>query len=138
MPNLIAKESRIDGTGCYAGKDFKKDDVIGEYTGEHINEEEADERYEDEEKTYLFDIGDGDYIDAMHEDNPIKYINHSCDPNCESEQDGKRILIRALRDITAGEELTYDYHLIVDEDDEDDHTCRCGSPHCRGTQRAED
>ncbi len=136
MDALRAAKSPIAGTGCFANKSFKKGQVVGEYTGEIIDDDEADSRYGDEEMTYLFDIGRGRYIDGDTDDNPVKYINHSCDPNCESEQDGKRIFIVALRDIKKGEELTYDYHLQVEEDDEDPYTCRCGARECRGTMRA--
>ena len=133
---LVAGPSTIVGTGCFAVVGFKKGDIVGEYTGERIGDEEADSRYEGQEMTYLFYVNDGEYIDALHDSNPVKYINHSCDPNCESEQDDDRIFIRALRDITAGEELTYDYRYIVDENDEDEYTCVCGTKNCRKTMRA--
>lgn len=132
---LIVKSSRIHGTGCYAGRDFRKGEIIGEYTGERISHDEADNRYEEWEMTYLF-IVDDEIIDATHDKNPVKYINHSCDPNCESEQDGKQILIRAIKRIREGDELTYDYCL--DAEDDDPCVCRCGAKGCRGTMKAED
>lgn len=133
---LIAGPSEIAGTGCFATQRIKKGELIGEYTGERIGDEEADSRYEDEEMTYLFYVEEGEYIDAASDPNPIKYINHSCSPNCESEQDGKRIFVRALRSIAPGEELTYDYCLLVDKEDDEPYTCRCNTPNCRGTMRA--
>ncbi len=132
---LLVKKSAIQGFGCFARRPFRKGEVIGEYTGERLPEEEADDRYGEEGHTYLFITDDGTCIDATHEPNPVKYINHCCDPNCESiERDG-RVFIRALRDIKAGEELHYDYNLQVDEDDDDPCTCFCGSPKCRGTMK---
>lgn len=125
--------SGIAGTGCFAAARLRKGRVVGEYTGERLSHDEADRRYADAAETYLFTVDDLEVIDATPDPNPVKYINHSCDPNCESEQDGRRIFIRALRDIEPGEELTYDYCLEVDEAEEDPCTCRCGAPACRGT-----
>lgn len=138
MPNLLAKNSKIHGMGCYAGRDFKKGEIVGEYTGEWITNDEADDRYEDVEETYLFEIDDETCIDAMNDPNPVKYINHSCDPNCESDQKGQRIFIIALRSIKEGEELCYDYNLQVDPEDEDPCACNCGSPQCRGDMKDPD
>ncbi len=136
MVPIYTGPSVIQGTGCYAGRDIRKGELIGEYTGERISEDEADKRYEEIEHTYLFQLDDGQVIDAMHDPNPVKYINHSCDPNCEAfEEDGK-ILIYAMRDITEGEELHYDYSLVADDDDTG-LDCSCGAKHCRGTMLGE-
>ena len=60
------------------------------------------------------------------------FFNHSCEPNCETEQDeNNRIYIVASRDIAAGEELTYEYNLYDSDDDNQD--CYCGAKNCRGT-----
>jgi uncharacterized protein len=127
--------SPIAGTGCFATALIKKGEVIGDYTGPIISSEEADKRYHNREMTYLFDLGDGRYIDGDTDTNPLKYINHSCDGNCESDQDGDRIFIYALRTIKPGEELTYDYNLQVEPDETDPFTCHCGSKKCRGTMK---
>jgi len=80
--------------------------------------------------TYLFGIGDGDMvIDGF---GTGMFLNHSCDPNCESENRGDRIFVIATRDIAAGEELVYEYNLY-DSDLEDTCDCYCGAPQCRGT-----
>jgi SET domain-containing protein len=133
---IIVKESSIEGTGIFAARDIKQGELIGEYTGDIITQDEADKRYEHEEKTYLFDIGDNQCIDAMYVNNPLKYVNHSCDPNCDDRQEGKRIFYYAKRNIVEGEELTVDYQLIVDEDEKDAFGCNCKSRDCRGTMRA--
>lgn len=137
MNRLFAKPSGFvrGELGCYAGKDFKKGEIVGEYTGEIRPEDEAYDDHAEAEMEFLFDLGDGRVIDPTHDNNPVKHINHSCNPNCESEQDGDRIFIRALRDIVEGEELSYEYNLQVDEDDEDEYICLCGSPGCRGTRK---
>lgn len=136
MSKLYHAPSRIAGTGCFASHNISKGAIVGEYTGERIGDKEADARYDGKEMTYLFFVEDGEYIDAETDPNPIKYINHSCSPNCESEQDGKRIYIRAIKTIKKDEELCYDYQLMVDEDDDDEYPCACGTTACRGTMRA--
>jgi len=136
MQLIVVKKSAIAGLGGFAGRPIKKGEIIGEYTGEIISDEEADRRYENEEMTYLFTLENGRCIDAMHDPNPVKYINHSCDPNCEAEQDGDKIVYQALRDIAQDEELTIDYELVTDPDEEDPCTCVCGTSRCRGTMKA--
>jgi hypothetical protein len=59
------------------------------------------------------------------------FINHSCDPNCETVEEDGRIWINAIRNIAAGEEITYDYCLY--DSDEDEAICNCGAKNCRGT-----
>jgi SET domain-containing protein len=94
--------------------------------------------------TFLFTLNDKYVIDANVEGNDARWINHSCDPNCEAahlEHDDKKrkdkIYIEAMRDIAAGEELTYNYGIVLGEP----HTaklrklwaCHCGSKNCTGT-----
>ncbi len=136
--DLVAKQSPIAGIGCFAVHAFKEGNVVGYYTGEIITEAESIKWYGEREMTYLFDIGEGKYIDGDTHENPVKYINHSCEGNCESDSEGERIWITALRDIAAGEELTYDYNLVVEKDDEDPYTCVCKARTCRGTMKAKE
>ena len=122
---LLVKQSTIAaaGLGVFAAKQFRKGEIIGEYTGEVVLEDEAFEKHAESEMDYLFDLGNGYVIDPANDPNPIKYINHSCNPNCESDQDGKRIFIRVIKTIKSGEELFYDYCLEPGDDDEDRYTC---------------
>jgi SET domain-containing protein len=136
-PSIYAARSPIAGMGCFAARDFKEGETIGDYTGEIIDQAEADKRYDGREMTYLFDIDNGRYIDGDTDDNPIKYINHSCEGNCESDQDGDHIWIYALRPIVKGEELAYDYNLIAHDDDADPYHCHCKAKSCRGTMKGE-
>ncbi len=69
-------------------------------------------------------------IDGNVSWNPARLINHSCDPNCETEGDDDHIWIEAMRDIKKGEELSYDY--CFDVDDYEEHPCKCGSKNCCG------
>ena len=137
------RSSKIQGKGAFSTRRIAKGARIIEYLGECIEEDEADLRYPDDEMgrhhTFLFSIGDGDRVlDAGPIDWPAKYINHSCDPNCEAieEEDG-RVFISALKHIPAGVELSYDYAYERTpehtDDDEKLYVCRCGSPKCRGT-----
>jgi hypothetical protein len=87
--------------------------------------------------TFLFAIDDDVVVDAAVNGNASRWINHSCDPNCDAVIDGGRIWIESIRDIVSGEELAYDYAYILEER----HTpaakkrfpCHCGAENCRGT-----
>ena len=85
--------------------------------------------------TLLFAIDGGLTIDAGVKGNSIRFMNHSCDPNCETTLDGDRVLVHARRRIMPGEELTYDYNLQPGDPDDspDAYACKCGSKKCRGT-----
>ncbi len=143
MPKYLyaLRNSRIQGYGLVAIQDIKKGKTIIEYTGQHITDEEASRRYDDDamerHHTFLFAVDDDEVIDAAVGGNDARFINHSCDPNCEAVQDGKRIFIVSIRKIKKGEELTYDYKLERDDEPEEKwmakYPCRCGAPNCRGT-----
>jgi hypothetical protein len=135
------RTSTIQGRGAFATRFIRKGARIIEYTGERISQEEADERYDDaamgRHHTFLFNIDEDTVIDAAREGNDARFINHSCEPNCQAFQEGDRIFIYAKRDIPPGEELSYDYGYERTEDmgpeEEKLYVCRCGTPSCRGT-----
>jgi SET domain-containing protein len=102
--HLIVRSSKIHAKGCYTTIPLKHGTFIVEYTGERLTVDEADERYEDRADTYLFGLSDGEYV--IDGDNVAAFVNHSCDPNCETEEIDGRVWITAMRDIEAGEELT--------------------------------
>jgi hypothetical protein len=108
---------------------IRKGARVVEYTGPRIPKEIADEKYENSPTTYLFGIGDGEMVIDGH--GTAMFINHSCNPNCETEEADGRVWIMAIRNIKGGEELTYDYFLYDGDDDEA--RCNCGSPQCRGS-----
>jgi SET domain-containing protein len=138
---IAARKSPIHGRGVFAAAALKKGERLIEYLGERISHKEADRRYADEHEwsphTFLFMVDDKIVIDATHGGNVARWINHSCAPNCEIEDEDKRIFIHALRNIRRGEELSYDYNLILDERHtpavKKAHPCFCGSKKCRGT-----
>ncbi|MBZ5533779.1 MAG: SET domain-containing protein-lysine N-methyltransferase [Acidobacteriia bacterium] len=132
---LIVRSSHLHGAGVYTQAAIAKGTHVLEYTGPRISRKESEGLYLDSEVTYLFTMeGDQSFIDGF---GMAAFVNHSCDPNCETDQFGDQIWIIAIRDIAAGEELTYDYHLW-DADPEDKADCYCGAIHCRGTMYSEE
>ncbi len=124
---LIIRSSAIHAAGCYTTSRIRKGTQIVEYTGPRISKEEADEKYADSPTTYLFGVGDGSTVIDGH--GTAMFINHSCNPNCETEEINGQVWIMAIRDVAPGEELTYDYYLY--DGDEDEAACNCGAPNCR-------
>lgn len=140
-PLVEARNSPIHGQGVYALVPIKKGARIIEYLGERISHAEADRRYEvkvdDDGHTFLFIASNRTVIDAGVDGNDARFINHHCDPNCETVIEGSRVFIDAIRNIKAGEELGYDYQLTWESTDEPEelalYECRCGAKKCRGT-----
>jgi SET domain-containing protein len=126
---LIIRSSAIHAAGCYTTATIDKGTRIVEYTGPRISKKEADARYESSPTTYLFGVGDGKHVIDGH--GTAMFINHSCAPNCETDEADGRIWIVSLRAIAPGEELTYDYFLY--DGDDSPARCHCGAPNCRGT-----
>ncbi len=132
-PGLIIRSSEIHAAGCYTTRPIRKGRRIVEYDGPRMTKAVADIRYADRWVTYLFGYGDGDMvIDGF---GTAMFINHCCDPNCETLDEEGHIFIVAMRDIAAGEELTFEYNLW--DSDDDDQDCYCGVPTCRGTMFSE-
>lgn len=135
------RKSKIQGRGAFALRRIRPGQRIVEYTGEHITPDEGDRRYEEtgmgRHHTFLFTLDDETVIDGKRGGNESRYINHSCDPNCEAIIEGDRIFIYAKKNIQPETELTYDYQYERrpdhTKDDEEFYACRCGSPKCRGT-----
>jgi len=126
---LIIRSSAIHAAGCYTTTPIRKGQRVAEYTGPRLTKAEADQTYEEKPITYLFGLGDGSVVIDGH--CAAMFINHSCDANCETEEKRGRVWITAIKNIAAGEEITYDYCLY---DGGDDHAkCNCGTKKCRGT-----
>jgi SET domain-containing protein len=131
--------SVIHGQGVYCIEPIENEQYFIEYVGNRVSKEESEKRalkqFEEHEKSgaaavYIFNINKNWDLDGNVEWNPARLINHSCNPNSEAIQDGKRIFIQALRDIGVDEEITFDYGFDVDC--YEDHPCRCGSSNCIG------
>jgi SET domain-containing protein len=127
--------------GAFARTDIPKGTKIIEYVGEKINNAEADRRYDDEKMkrhhTFLFILNSRTCVDAAFDGNESRFLNHSCDPNCETVITRGHIWVEALKAIPAGTELVYDYQYEDDpaytDEDLRFYACKCGSPKCRGT-----
>jgi SET domain-containing protein len=132
---LIVRTSAIHAIGVFTTQDIPQGSRIVEYTGPRISTEEAERRYAQREETYLFGLTDSDQV--IDGTGTAAFINHSCEPNCEADEFDGHVWILALRDIRAGEELTYDYNLY-DGDDSDPAPCHCGAARCRGTMYGPD
>jgi SET domain-containing protein len=140
-PMFEVRRSRIHGRGVYATRRIRKGTRVIEYVGERISHEEADARYdrkgEDDGHTFLFVVNDDLCIDAGVGGNAARFINHSCNANCETVIEDDRVFIDAIRTIQPGDELGYDYQLTWESTDDpaelELYACRCGAPQCRGT-----
>lgn len=148
MRRIAARRSPIHGNGVFALVDLPAGQDVIEYKGQRISHAEADRRYAGSTEsghTFLFTLNEDWIVDANEGGNAARWINHSCDPNCRAyiaehasgDPERERVMIETLRPIRAGEELTYDYGIVLDEP----HSarlkriwaCRCGAPACSGT-----
>lgn len=149
MRKIAVRQSGIHGKGVYAAQAIPAGTRIIEYKGERIDWETALDRHphepSDPNHTFYFSLEDGNVIDGGVQGNDARWINHACEPNCEADEvtdkhGAQRVYINALRDIAAGEELFYDYGLVIDarytKKLKKQYECRCGSPKCRGTMLA--
>jgi SET domain-containing protein len=136
--------SKVHGNGVFAQRDIAVSERVIEYKGREITWDEALRRAAEQggpqNHTFFFSLANGNVIDGGDHGNASRFINHSCEPNCEAIEDNGRIYIYAIQDIKAGEELSYSYPLVY----EGRHTaavkrafaCRCGAPTCSGTMLA--
>jgi SET domain-containing protein len=149
-PAGAAREDRLfdlrpspkHGRGAFAAVRIRPGTRIVEYTGERISHDEADARYDDDamehHHTLLMVVNRRWVLDAAVGGNDARFINHSCEPNAEIVVERGRVFIDAIADIRPGEEITYDYAYVREEEDDDvvatsRYPCRCGARRCRGT-----
>jgi uncharacterized protein len=138
---IQTRRSGVHGKGVFAVQPLAEGETLIEYIGEIINWKEALRRHphdpKDPNHTFYFHVDEKHVIDAKVGGNSSRWINHSCKPNCEADEDGGRVFIKALRNIDAGEELFYDYGLIIDAKYTRkllaEYPCWCGAKKCRGT-----
>ena len=141
---LQVRKSGVHGKGVFAVRRIAEGETVIEYLGEVISWDEALRRHphdpSDPDHTFYFHIDEQHVIDANQGGNAARWINHACAPNCEADDRNGRIFIVALRDIADGEELFYDYGLVIDERYtaklKKQFACRCGAASCRGTMLA--
>ena len=147
-PRFVARRSPIHGRGVFARVDLAPGEMLMEYRGLRISRAQAaalDEELTLAGHTFLFTVNDSTLIDGSIGGNSARWMNHSCEPNClaqvhvniDGDEARDKVLIETLRAIRAGEELTFDYGIVLAVP----HTarlrhiwaCRCGSPRCTGT-----
>ncbi len=138
---IKVRRSKVHGQGVFALQRIRKGTRIIEYVGDRISHARANRRYDDHDAndnhTFLFAVDRNVVIDATVDGNDSRFINHSCDPNCESNIENRRVFIDAIRTIEVGAELNYDYQIGRERDDPPNvdviYACRCGAKDCRGT-----
>lgn len=138
---IQVRRSGVHGKGVFALRDLAAGEVILEYTGQIITWQQAQEHPPHDPSqpnhTFYFHVDDDRVIDAAVGGNSSRWINHSCDPNCYAEEHQGRIFIVARRPIVAGQELNYDYGLVLPErytkKRKAEYACYCRASTCRGT-----
>jgi SET domain-containing protein len=144
---IIQRNSRIHGQGVFATADIAAGEEVVEYQGKLRTHAEVDEEYggQDTGHTFLFILNDTYVIDANTGGNVARWINHGCAPNCKAFviEDGggdprkDKVVIEALHDIHAGQELTYDYDIRLEgpitPEERELWACKCGAPNCSGS-----
>lgn len=143
-PAIEVRDSGVHGKGVFATADIPKNTTLVEYVGELLTWKKAQKRHphnpDEPNHTFFFHIDDKHVIDAAVGGNDARWINHACDPNCEADEVEGRVFIKTLRTIKSGQELFYDYGLVIDDRYtkklKAEYACRCGSPKCRGTMLA--
>ena len=141
---IQVRRSGVHGKGVFALQKIAAGEVLIEYVGEIISWAEAQRRHPHDplqpHHTFYFHVDEGHVIDANVGGNAARWINHSCAPNCWADEQEGRVFITARRAIAAGEELNYDYGLVIDERYtkklKAEYACRCGAPSCRATMLA--
>ncbi len=142
--SIVVRFSKIHGRGVFAKRKIGTGSRIIEYTGKRITEKQAEKRTgldpENPFHTFFFSLESGKMIDGGDGGSDARWINHSCAPNCEAQEEKGHVFIHALRDIKRGEELSYDYGLVIDERMtktlKQNYGCRCGAEDCRHTMLA--
>lgn len=142
----VVRKSTLHGRGVFAAVDIPAGTQLMEYKGKRITPEEADDMHpvnpDDPFHTFFFSLSNGKVIDGGKRGNDARWINHSCAPNCEAQENeaGSKVYVVALEDIAAGDELFYDYGLVMEgritRKLKKQYACLCGAPTCRGTMLA--
>lgn len=140
---VVVRRSPVHGRGVFALQALEAGQRILEYKGELIGWKTAVRQYRKSGvsgHTYFFGLSDGRVIDGGQRGNSARWLNHSCDANCEAIEVDNRVFIHASAAIAPGDELFLDYQLIIDEPANDEirlgYMCQCGAAGCRGTMLA--
>jgi SET domain-containing protein len=134
---IVVRRSGIHGKGVFATAHILGGTRLIEYKGERMSGEECEGLDTESTHTFLFMLDNSEVIDGGRNGNTARWINHSCYPNCEANEEDGRVFIDALRHIVAGEEITIDYNLYLEARYtaalKREYACGCGMLQCRGT-----
>ncbi|GAB5095918.1 SET domain-containing protein [Caballeronia sp. LP006] len=141
MRRITVRTSPVHGRGVFALADLPTGALLLEYKGQRLTWKQAQRSHErstaEDGHTFFFGLDDGSVIDGARGGNSARWLNHSCAPNCEAEQDGERVFIFAIQPIRKGDELFIDYRLTVEGRRTAAmkrlYACRCQASGCRGT-----
>ena len=144
MRRIVVRSSPVHGRGVFSRANIRTGSLILEYKGKLVSWKVAQRAYArsgaEDGHTFFFDLDDGRVIDGAQGGNSARWLNHCCAPNCEAEQEGERVFIRAIRPIKKGGELFIGYQLQVEGHRtaamKRTYACQCGSAECRGTMLA--
>ena len=127
--DVAVRRSAIDGFGVFALEPVPRWHKIGEVRGESISIDEARRRAATLKRIMIVEISDKTAIDLAKSSDPMRFTNHSCQPNGQLRISAGRIEFYALRDIAVDEEITVNYG---ETHHEGRLACRCGAPGCVG------
>jgi len=134
---IAVRRSSIHGKGVFATMHIPAGTRLIEYKGERISEDDSEYLYTETTHTFLFMLENNEVIDGSRNGNAARWINHSCEPNCEAIEEDGRVFIDALAAIEPGEEITIDYNLYLEARYtaalKRQYACGCGTLQCRGT-----
>jgi uncharacterized protein len=134
---IVVRRSSIHGKGVFATTHIPAGTRLIEYKGERISDEDSEYLYTETTHTFLFMLENNEVIDGSRNGNNARWINHSCEPNCEASEEDGRVFIDALSNLEAGDEITIDYNLYLEARYtaalKRQYACGCGTEQCRGT-----
>jgi uncharacterized protein len=134
---IVVRRSSIHGKGVFATTHMPAGTRLIEYKGERISDEDSEHLYTETTHTFLFMLENNEVIDGSRNGNNARWINHSCEPNCEASEEDGRVFIDALSNLEAGDEITIDYNLYLEARYtaalKRQYACGCGTEQCRGT-----
>ncbi|GLH68049.1 SET domain-containing protein [Geothrix edaphica] len=139
---IRVQASGIHGTGVFAKRPIPKGTRILEYAGRRLAKAEllAAAGRGERKLTYVLNLDEDTAIDGAEQGNDARFVNHSCEPNCEVYIFDGTPYLYAMQEIAAGTELTFDYQLqsasalrISRSLSRELFPCHCGAPGCRGT-----
>lgn len=132
-PKATARSTENRGDGAFASAPIARGETVAVFGGYPVSRAQL-EALPEERKRRSIQIDSDLFLVSGEVREPGDMVNHCCDPNCGIRGD---IIVVAMRDIAAGEELTYDY-AMSDASDYDEFRCACGTAVCRGMIRGTD